>query len=84
MKTPKKKEAAPGKKAASNITKKTPINGAYLALLSSLRAKLALAEPVAFDVWEITGKTEDLANWLQCQNQLRITASQIGRVGVQE
>jgi hypothetical protein len=81
---PKAKEAAPSKKAAPKITKKTTSNVAYLAILSNLEAKLALAEPVAFSVWELTGKTEDLANWLQAQNQLRITSGLLGRVSESE
>jgi hypothetical protein len=90
MKEPKSKVAAPRqKKAATNSKEKTSSNEAYLKLLSNLKAKLAIAEPEAFAIWQASKRSEDLANWLQAQNQLRITATHLGKrseveVGVYE
>jgi hypothetical protein len=82
----KRKRADSGttRKPATDNKSKTSSNEAYTALLSSLQAKLTLAERVAFEVWELTGKTEDLTNWLQAQNQLRITASLRSKVPAEE
>jgi hypothetical protein len=53
MKEPKSKVAAPRqKKAATNSKEKTSNNEAYLKLLSNLKAKLAIAEPEAFAIWQ--------------------------------
>jgi hypothetical protein len=79
MKAPKEKVVAPSKKATTRKPN-TPSNEAYTALLSNLEAKLAIVEPAAFELWKSSLKSEDLSNWLQCQNQLRITAAHLGKL----
>ena len=78
------KVAAPGKKAATNRKPKTPPNEVYAGLLSKLELKLSEAESRAFEIWKASQKTEDLANWLQAQNQLRITAALLGKLAKEE
>jgi len=80
MKTPKAKAATPVKKVAANSKSKTLRSEAYTALLSNLEAKLAIVEPASFEIWQLSKRSEDFSNWLQAQNQLRITASLRGRL----
>jgi hypothetical protein len=84
MKTPKKNGSRRSKQGAVHSRSKTSSNEPYTALLSNLEAKLAIAEPEAFKIWLLNRKAEDLANWLYAQNQLRVTASQIGKLSAPE
>ena len=76
----KKKAATSAKIVAAKTKSKTSWNEAYLEILSNLDWKLRLAEHCAFKIWEANRKSEDLANWLQAQQQLRITVALLGKL----